>query len=134
MAPVIKQVGVAEPDGERQPREQVADPDAGAAGVARLDVLVAARIVELGLGGPDDGVVRRARPEVDLRAGDLGLAARRDVLEQQLRAPLLGDGRDQRHRDAVAVGELQPLVHPGLRLRREPLAPFSSRTATIICR
>ena len=84
-----------------------------------MHVLVATSRRELGLIAVDDDVVVGLLAEVHLRAVGLERPLQRDVTDEELRPTIRlrfvhgGDGV------AVAVGELQPAVHPRLRLDRE---------------
>jgi len=106
----------------RGPAEDQAAPEVGelhaaVSTVAGVDVLLAARVVELGLAGVHHHGARRALTVVDGRLvdGERGVASlRREIPDEQLWQPLLGELAHGRHRQPVAVGVLEQLVHEGL--------------------
>ena len=98
-----------------------ADRHAVRAVVVRVDVVLALGIVELRRAALDDHVAVGALAEIDARLGDGGTAGgdRRDVLQIEDRQALGGFSRHRRHHHAVAVGEQQMQVDPGLRVGRQ---------------
>ena len=123
------QVEVAEAEREHQPRDRVADPDAGGAapggGCPALGIGPAVgleRIVELvGSRAGHDVVVLVRLAEVDARLADRQLRIAVDPAHQVVRRALVGHGVDRHGGDAVAVRVDEALVGPGARLVGQPL-------------
>src|SRR6185437_14137992 len=90
-------------------------------GVTRIDILIALRIVELFDAGIDNAISRHSLAVVDTRFSDLQaiVGLRRNVLQQVFWEATAYGLRSEAHHQTVAMGELQILVHPGLRLLRQ---------------
>ena len=80
----------------------------------RRDVVVAARVIELGRLRPDEDVVVGQLAEVEARLGDdeIGRGDRRQILHEEHRQAFVRDLVDRAQREAVAVREHQAFVHP----------------------
>ena len=108
-------VGIGELDREEQAPQEPADRHATGAFVERRFVVLAARIVELGLFRADEDVAVRELAEVDARLVDSKAFGRdrRQIADVEHRQALGGDLIDRAQCQTVPVRERQPLVHPG---------------------
>ena len=95
--------------------------------VAGIDIVIALGVVELFDAGRNDPITRHRLSVVDGRLGYVQAVRGfgRDVLKKVLRKSAADGLRDEVHDDAIAVGELQVLVDPGLRLRGELRRKFA---------
>jgi len=99
---------------ERHPPPERGERHAARSAVPGGDVLLAARVVELGRLGPDDHVVARQLAEVDARLvhRDAGRGRRGQILHEEDGQALRIDLVDRAEREPVAVRVGQTLVHP----------------------
>ena len=124
--------GIAfEAESERQAAQDAAQRHAVRPLVAGVDVLIAAGVVELVLGGVDDGIVGGHLAKVDLRPGDSQRridALRWDIAHQQVWQPLLADLGDGAQAQPIAVRVDEVLVDPRSRVLAQLLdVQFSHR-------
>ena len=89
--------------------------------VARVDIVIAFRVVEFLDAGRDNPISRHRLPIIDRRLGYIQaeIGSGRNVLEQILREPISNGLRNEVHDRAIAMGELKILVNPGLRFSPE---------------
>ena len=107
--------------GEQEPLPQAVQRDTSCSGVAGVDIVIALGVVELFDAGRDDPISRHRLAVVDGRLGYVQAVGGfgRDILKNVLRKAAPDGLRDEAHDHAIAMGELQILVDPGLRLRGE---------------
>src|SRR5271155_1027512 len=111
-----QQVDVAVVEAEEQASPEAADRHAAVALVEVVNIIVAAWIIELGRPAVDDGIHVLPLAIVDAGAGhvDADVGDRRNVLGIKNRQAFAILDVNRAHYQAVAVGELEMAIDPGL--------------------
>ena len=108
------QVQVGKAQGKGQPVQVAAQGDPALAGIAAIDVLLAARVVKLRQPAGDVHLIVGQLAIINLRPGhlQLHLALRRQIPDVEKGPPFCRHLVHRVHDDAIAVRELEPLVDP----------------------